>query len=115
MAAEQDRSAESAAPDPDKVDAEVSASDDQQLTDEEARKRLGVSSGGIDRKKMIIGGIVTIIFLIIIFVSVIPWFADYSEVPQYLQSMTTGEAFAGRQGTLLQNALSVSFSEPESP
>ena len=37
-----------------------------ELTDEEARQRLGVSSGGLDRKKTIIGAIVAIVFLAIV-------------------------------------------------
>ena len=89
MAQDHDGSADSVEPDPADVDPTATAGNGEELTDEEARERLGVSGGGIDRKKMIIGGIVAIIFLIIIFANIIPRFANYSEVPQYLQSMTT--------------------------
>lgn len=59
-----------------------------ELTDEEARQRLGVSSGGLDRKKTIIGGIVAVVFLAIVFTRVIPQIGDYSEAVVYIQSMT---------------------------
>lgn len=59
-----------------------------QLSDEEARKRLGVSSGGLDRKKTIIGAIVAIVFLAIVFIRVIPQIGSYSEAITYIQAMT---------------------------
>lgn len=66
----------------------------QELTDEEARKRLGVTSGGLDRKKTIIGAIVAIVFLGIVFIRVIPQFGSYSEALTYIQAMTW-EAITG--------------------
>ena len=65
-----------------------------ELTDEEARQRLGVSSGGLDRKKTIIGAIVAIVFLAIVFIRVIPQFGSYSEAITYIQDMTW-EAITG--------------------
>lgn len=66
----------------------------RELTDEEARKRLGVSSGGLDRKKTIIGAIVAIVFLAIVFIRVIPQFGSYSEAITYIEAMTW-EAITG--------------------
>lgn len=59
-----------------------------QLTDEEARAKLGVSSGGLDKKKTIIMGIVAVVFLAIVFVRVIPQIGSYSEAAEYIKAMT---------------------------
>lgn len=60
-----------------------------ELTDEEARARLGVGSTGIDRKKTIIGAVIAVVFLAIVFVRVIPQFGSYAEAAEYVQQMTT--------------------------
>ncbi len=64
-----------------------------ELTDEEAKKRLGVG-GGLDRKKTIIGAIVAIVFLAIVFTRVIPQFGSYADALTYIQAMTW-EAITG--------------------
>lgn len=58
------------------------------MSDDEARKHLGVSTG-IDRKKSIIGGVVAVVFLAIVFTRVIPQIGDYAQAAQYIQAMTT--------------------------
>ncbi len=65
-----------------------------QLSDEEARARLGVTNAGLNRKKTIIGAIVAIVFLAIVFVRVIPQIGSYSEAADYIKAMT-GAAIAG--------------------
>ncbi|MEI6621073.1 MAG: lysylphosphatidylglycerol synthase transmembrane domain-containing protein [Actinomycetes bacterium] len=60
----------------------------EQLSDEEAKAHLGVSSGGIDRKKTIIGAIIGIAFLVLVFSKVIPQVGDYSQALEYIQKMT---------------------------
>lgn len=59
------------------------------LSDEEARAHLGVSSGGLDRRKTIIGAVVAVVFLVIVFVRVIPQVGSYAEAAEYVQQMTT--------------------------
>ena len=66
----------------------------EQLSDEEARARLGVTNAGLNRKKTIIGAIVAIVFLAIVFLRVIPQIGSYSEAIVYIQAMT-GAAIAG--------------------
>ncbi len=63
--------------------------EEPQLSDEEARQHLGVS-GGIDRRKSIIGGIVAVVFLAIVFTRVIPQIGDYAQAAEYIQAMTAG-------------------------
>lgn len=47
-------------------------------------------TGGLSRKKTIIGAIVAIVFLAIVFVRVIPQIGDYSEAADYVKSMSVG-------------------------
>ncbi|MEI8080968.1 MAG: hypothetical protein WCI74_03895, partial [Actinomycetes bacterium] len=74
-------------------DPQPSPEPSQQMSDEEAKAHLGVSSGGFDRKKTIIGAIIGIIFLVLVFSKVIPQIGDYSAALTYVQQMT-GLAFA---------------------
>lgn len=60
----------------------------EQLSDAEARAHLGVQSGGLDRKKTIILGIVAVVFLVIVFFKVIPQIGSYSEAITYVEQMT---------------------------
>ncbi len=89
MAQDHDGSADSVEPDPADVDAAEAVGDGEELSDEEAREHLGVSGGGIDRKKSIIGGIVAVVFLAIVFTRVIPQIGDYAQAAEYIQAMTT--------------------------
>lgn len=66
---------------------ETTESGPHQQTDEEARQKLGASSG-LDKKRTIIGVIVAVVFLAIVFVKVIPQFGDYSGALDTLESMT---------------------------
>ncbi|NQU36511.1 MAG: hypothetical protein HQ526_02805 [Actinobacteria bacterium] len=59
-----------------------------ELSDEEARARLGVTNAGLDRKKTIIGSIIAVIFLAIVFTRVIPQIGNYAEAAEYIQAMT---------------------------
>lgn len=70
------------------ADQSDSSGETHELTDAEARARLGVQSGGLDRKKTIIGAIVAVVFLAIVFVRVIPQIGSYSEAITYIQAMT---------------------------
>jgi len=72
------------------TDETSAGSDDQpeELSDEEARARLGVTNAGLDRKKTIIGSIVAVIFLAIVFTRVIPQIGSYAEAAEYIQAMT---------------------------
>ena len=65
----------------------TTAASENASEDAAARKQIGASSG-LDKKKTIIGGIVAIVFLIIIFVRVIPQFGDYSGALETLSEMT---------------------------
>jgi putative heme transporter len=67
---------------------QVNDGEQHELSDAEARARLGVSSGGIDRKKTIIGSIVAVVFLAIVFARVIPQIGSYAEAADYIQAMT---------------------------
>lgn len=89
MAEDHEGSAESSEPESAEVTAAAADADGGQLTDEEAREHLGVSGGGIDRKKSIIGGIVALVFLAIVFTRVIPQIGDYAQAAEYIQAMTT--------------------------
>ena len=60
----------------------------ENLTDAEARAHLGLGSGGLDRKKTIIGGIVAIVFLAIVFTRVIPQVGNYAEAADYIKAMS---------------------------
>lgn len=64
----------------------ATSSEEQQLTDEQARQSIG--AGGIDRKKSIIGGIVAVVFLAIVFTRVIPQIGSYSEAADYVKAMS---------------------------
>lgn len=66
---------------------------DQASEDAAAREQLGASSG-LDKKRTIIGAIVAIVFLIIIFVRVIPQFGDYSGAIDTLSQMTWSDVTA---------------------
>jgi uncharacterized membrane protein YbhN (UPF0104 family) len=56
-------------------------------TDEEARDKLGASSG-LDKKRTIIGAIVAIVFLAIVFSRIIPQFGDYAGALETLKTLT---------------------------
>ncbi len=58
------------------------------LDDEQAREHLGVSNGGLDRKKTIILSLVALVFLVIVFWRVIPQIGSYSEAVDYIKTMT---------------------------
>lgn len=61
----------------------------EELTDEEARAHLGVSSGtGLSKKRTIIGAVVAIAFLAIVFWRVIPQIGDYSGAWDTITAMT---------------------------
>ena len=69
-------------------DESIPAEPTAELTDEEARQRLGVTGGGLNRKRTIIGAIVAIVFLAIVFLRVIPQIGSYAEAFEYVQAMT---------------------------
>jgi uncharacterized protein (TIRG00374 family) len=75
-------------------------SDETELSDEEARKHLGVTSAGLDRKKTIIGAIVAVVFLAIVFLRVIPQIGSYAEAADYIKAMT-GAAIVGLIATTI--------------
>ena len=81
-------------------DAQHSADGPEQLSDEEARARLGVSSGGLNRKKTIISAIVAVVFLAIVFLRVIPQIGSYAEAANYIKTMTA-TSIAGLIGVTL--------------
>lgn len=59
-----------------------------ELSDEEARERLGIANASFDKKKTIILGIIAVVFLVIVFWRVIPQIGSYSEAVTYLENMT---------------------------
>ena len=71
----------------------VTTGSDQASEDAAARKQIGASTG-LDKKRTIIGGIVAAIFLIVIFVRVIPQFGDYSGALDTLSELTWGDLTA---------------------
>lgn len=70
------------------ADAQPDAGQPEQLSDAEARAHLGMGTGGVSRKKAIIGAIVAIVFLAIVFSQIIPKFGDYASAWEYIQAMT---------------------------
>jgi uncharacterized protein (TIRG00374 family) len=63
------------------------------MSDAQARAHLGVS-GGIDRRKSIIGGVIAVVFLAVVFTRVIPQIGDYAAAADYIRAMTAGSIVA---------------------
>lgn len=88
-----DSSAPDGSPTDEPATGQATTASDRASEDAAARKQIGASTG-LDKKRTIIGAIVAIVFLIIIFVRVIPQFGDYSGALDTLSQMTWSDLTA---------------------